>query len=134
MTQTFIIPKENRDRMIDRLSGFLRDMTPGKPIKVEVGPYRKTRSSQQNNALWGVAYPAIREATGIDVNDLHEYLLGEWSGWSETEVFGRKKLKPHKRSSKLSTVEFSDYYAFIQQRMAEEGIYVPDPDPFREDA
>jgi len=53
MTQIFIIPKENRERMIERLSGFLRDMTPGKPIKVEVGPYRKTRSAQQNNAAQG---------------------------------------------------------------------------------
>ncbi len=40
---------------------------------------------------------------------------------------GRKKIKPRKRSSRLTTGEFADYVAFIQRRCAEHGIYIPDP-------
>ena len=40
----------------------------------------------------------------------------------------RKRMRPIRRSSKLSKTEFAGFIAFIQQRMAEHGIYVPDPE------
>jgi len=98
------------------------------PLSVECKPWRKSRSNDQNAYLWGVCYAALRDATGQDVNDWHEYMLGEWAGWEEHELFGRKRLRPVRRSSKLSTAEFSDYVAFVQQRAAENGVFIPDPD------
>ena len=44
------------------------------------------------------------------------------------EVFGRKRMKPVRRSSKMNIAEFSEFVAQIQQRMALMGIYVPDPE------
>jgi hypothetical protein len=74
--------------------------------------------------------PRSTDATGNDPDDLHEYFLGEWGGWETISVMSRKRLVPIRRSSKLSTVEFSEFYAFIQQRAAEKvGIFIPDPDP-----
>lgn len=128
--QTIILPRQDRERPIERLVSFLRAAHPGKRVKIEVREYHPRRSTEQNAALWGLAYPILREATGEDVNDLHEYMLGEWSGWSEHEIFGRKKLKPQRRSSNLNRVEFADFFSFIQQRADEYGIYIPDPDPF----
>jgi hypothetical protein len=55
-------------------------------------------------------------------------MLGECFGWETVEGFGRKRLKPLKRSAKLGTQEFSDFVAFIQRRAAELGIFVPDPE------
>ena len=60
-------------------------------------------------------------------HDLHEYLLGEVYGWEKVEGFGRTRLRAIRRSSAMSTVEFAEYVAQIQQRMAEHGIYIPDP-------
>lgn len=134
MSQTFIVPKEGRERMIERVAGFLREMTPGKAIRVEISPYRKTRSNQQNAYLWSVVYPSIISAGGEQlrgwtVDDIHEFCLGEIYGWETLDGLGRKRLRPVRRSSTMSTTEFSEYIAQIQQRMAEHGIYVPDPDP-----
>jgi hypothetical protein len=73
-------------------------------------------------------YPKIlQHLEGWDAEDVHEFCLGEWSGWEVMEGFGRKRLRPIKRSSKLSTVEFMDFVAHIQRTMAERGIDIPDP-------
>jgi len=126
-TQTFILPPESRERIADNLRAFVLSAFPGKRVKVTVELARKSRSHEQNAYLWGVVYETLRQATGQPAEDWHEYFLGEWAGWEECALFGKRKLKPRRRSSKLSTVEFSDYVAFIQQRAAENGVYIPDP-------
>jgi len=123
--QTVIIQKGGSlSRIVGLLSALVKEM----PLKVTIAEYRRTRTLEQNAYLWGCVYPTIlQHLPGWDSHDVHEYLLGEWSGWQVIEGFGRKRMKPLRRSSKLSTVEFSDYIAFIQRYMAEHGIYVPDP-------
>ena len=123
--QTVIIQKGGSlSRIVGLLSALVKEM----PLKVTIAEYKRTRSLEQNRALWGVIYPAVlQHLPGWDADDLHEYFLGEWSGWEIIEGFGRKRMRPVRRSSKLSTAEFADYIAFIQRRMAEHGIYVPDP-------
>jgi hypothetical protein len=96
---------------------------------VEVKRYQKRRSDQQNRYLWGVVYAAFKRALpGWDPEDIHDYLLGECFGWETIEGMGRKRLKPIKRSSKLSTVEFAEYVDFAIRKGAEHGVYVPPPD------
>jgi hypothetical protein len=90
------------------------------------------RSHEQNRYLFGVVYQTIlKHLPGWDVDDIHEYALGEWSGWETVEGFGRKRLRPIRRSSKLSTAEFSDFIAFLQRTMAERGIEIPEPGELR---
>jgi hypothetical protein len=130
--QTFILPPDHREPAANRMLAFALAMLPGKRIRVEVSEYRKRRSDEQNRYLWGCVYPAIISAGGEQLRgwtseDVHEYLLGEIYGWETLEGFGRKRLRPLRRSSKMTTVEFSEYVAQIQQRMAVLGIYVPDP-------
>ena len=95
--------------------------------KVTVERYAKKRSDQQNRYLWGVAYKALQDATGQPAEDWHQYMLGEHFGWEEVELFGKKKIRPRGGSSKLSTIEFGNFVDFIQQRAAENGLYIPDP-------
>lgn len=86
------------------------------------------RSDQQNRYLWGAVYPAIlQHLQGWDADDVHEFCLGSWSGWERLEGFGRVRLRPIRRSSKLSKMEFIDFVAHIQRTMAEKGIVIPDP-------
>src|SRR5690606_16923053 len=100
---------------------------------VEIKRYARRRSDQQNRYLWGVVYPAfLRVLPGWEAGDVHEYLLGEHFGWERLEGMGRTRLKPIKRSSKLTKAEFSEYTEFCQRKGAEHGVYIPDPDPFYE--
>lgn len=130
----FVLPKLlPRDRAIERVAGFLARLPQEKAWRVSVQEQKRTRTQQQNRYLWGVAYPAIltgggEALAGWDAEDLHEYFLGEHFGWETLEGFGRKRVKPLRRSAKLTTQEFSDHVAFIQRKAAEFGVYVPDPE------
>ena len=105
---------------------------PSKPFAVTVEVWKKPRTNQQNAYLWGVVYPAIMEGGGETLggftrDDVHEWLLGECFGWETLEGFGRKRMRPLKRSSALNKQEFSDYLTFIDTKCAEFGIVIPQP-------
>jgi hypothetical protein len=129
-TQTFTLPRTGREAVADRLRAFLLAALPGKELRVEVCEHRKRRSDDQNRALWGLAYKILHDATGNDPEDLHEFFLGEHFGWEVIDVMGQKRRVPIRRSSKLSRVEFAEFFDFIQRRSAETvGVFIPDPDP-----
>ena len=125
---TFIL-RRNTDRnpTIAKVAAFLEALGDRCDWGVTVAPYKRTRTGEQNAYLWGVVYATIEKATGQEAEDWHTYFLSEHFGSDAVELFGRKKIKPRKRSSRLTTAEFADYIAFIQRRCAEHGIYIPDP-------
>lgn len=133
MSQTFILPPDtaDRERIASNLHEFVMQALPGKRLKVIVDVAKKRRSDDQNRALWGVAYKVLSAETGNEPAALHDYFLGEHFGWEVIDVMGQKKRTPKRRSSGLSTVEFADFYNFIQRRAAELGYYVPDPGEFQ---
>lgn len=130
----FTLPKlMPRDAVIGRIAEFLAILPVDKGWRVTVEEQKRTRTQQQNRYLWGVAYPAIIKGggealAGWEAEDLHEYFLGEHFGWETLEGFGRRRVKPIRRSAKLSTLEFSDYVDFVQRKAASLGIFVPDPE------
>ena len=133
MSQQFILHAGDPERMriLANIAEFVRKLTPAKSWTVEVKQYSKRRSNDQNEALWGLAYKILSDATGHDAEDLHTFFLGEHFGWEVKDVLGQKRKVPKRRSSKLTTAEFAEFFAFIQQRSAETvGIYIPDPDPY----
>lgn len=125
----FILHKGDPHRAVIKgnCQAFLDRLPEGKSWMIEVREYHKPRSLDQNAYLWGVCYATLQQATGQDAEDWHEFFLGEHFGWEERELFGKRRLKPIRRSSKLTTAEFADYVAFIQQRAAENGIYIQNP-------
>lgn len=131
--QTFVLPASaDRTDTLGRILRFAHQLGTNKRWRVTFEPYVKKRSSSQNAYLWGVVYPLILKAlegdlAGWTADELHDFFLGEHFGWEVISGFGRKKQRPIRRSSKLSTLEFQDYVAFIQRFMAERGVYVPDP-------
>ena len=129
MEQRFSLPKGmNWAGRVAGIAKFLSALSTGENWEVTVSERRCTRSVQQNRFLWGTVYPTIQKhLQGWSAEDIHDYCLGECYGWEMLEGFGRKRMRPIRRSSKLSTTEFMDYIADIQQRMAGHGIYVPDP-------
>jgi len=138
LNKTFILPAEDRGAMLDRMTTFLRACLPGQRVKVTIELYRKRRSLEQNAYLWGVVYPMILREGGPAVQkwkaeDLHEMFLLRWSGAEIIEWHGTNvtRTRPMHRSSVLTTVEFSDFVAHIQQFCAEIGVYIEDPNESR---
>ena len=126
MSEVFTLQKG--ERSLTRLVAFLSALAKDKAWKVEVSEHRSRRTDEQNRYLWGYVYKTICERLpGWDADDVHEYCLGEWSGWETLEGLGRKRMRPLRRSSRLTTTEFADYVSFIQRRMAEHGIFIDDP-------
>lgn len=129
----FIFPKgKPRDEILAKIIQFVHKLPAEKPWRLTIEPYKKQRSNSQNAYLWGVCYPTILESGGETLagwtkDDLHDYMLGEHFGWETIEGFGKKRMKPIRRSSKLSTMEFVDFVDFIHQKSAEIGIYIPSP-------
>lgn len=93
---------------------------------------RSRRSLDQNALLWVLYTDALKQGGetlgGWTKEDVHEYMLGEWGGWDTMEAFGRKRLKPKRRSSRLGKSDFSDFLVFVVQRFAEHGIVLDLPD------
>lgn len=131
-SQSFVLPRMmSRERMIQRIAAVLSGLSMGQAWRIEIAEHQPKRSDNQNRYLWGCVYPTILKASmmlqGWTNEDLHEYFLGEHFGWETLSGFGKKRLRPIRRSSKLSKLEFVDYVDFIQRKAAEFGVYVPNP-------
>ena len=126
-----IIPKStnpNHDHFKRQAHDLIDGLNPDIAWKVTAVRSVKKRSNPQNSAYWGIVMKMISEHTGHDVNDLHEFMLGECFGWDEYEIMGKKKVRPHRTSSQLNTEEFNEYYQWCQQFAATNlGIIIPDP-------
>jgi hypothetical protein len=118
-----------RVEAIDRLQRLVRALDAKRTWNVEIKEHKPIRSNEQNRYLWGVVYDTILKEghlEGWTAEDIHEYMLGEHFGWEVMEGFGKRRMRPIRHSSRLNKQEFSDYIAFIQQRMAEHGVVIPD--------
>ena len=90
-------------------------------VEVIVRRVKSQRSNEQNAWAWGVAYPLLAETLGYDMHereDLHYALIAKCFG---THFDKRLKAEvPNKRSSQLSTQEFSDYMEWLLRFAAQE--------------
>lgn len=133
--QTVTLPPDRREAAVERLAAFLLHAWAGKRVRVTFCEAKPQRSNDQNAYLFGVCYAAIRDATGNDVDDLHQWACGEYFGWREIDVMGSRRKVPirsttrdeHGHRAVLSTADFSDFVAFIQNKAAEFGVYIPEP-------
>lgn len=116
------------DRNLSRVVAALSTLPKDRPFVLEISEQKQTRSLEQNAYLWGVVYPTILDhLPGWEAEEVHEFFLGEHFGWERMEGLGKAKMRPLKRSSKLSTTEFKAHWEFIQRYMAQRNVYVPDP-------
>jgi hypothetical protein len=116
---------------IVRAVALLSSLSKEHGVRLTIEEAKSRRSDQQNKYLWGVCYATMLKVLpeGWIADDLHEFWLGEFYGWDILEGLGRKRMKPKRRSSRLSTVEFAAYVAFLQQQAAERlGVYIADPE------
>jgi hypothetical protein len=127
MKQNIILPKGDGNRA--RATKVIMSLPTDKPWMVTIEPYQRRRTEQQNRYLWGVCYATmIQHLPGWRAEDVHEFMLGEHFGWEKLEGLGGIRLRPILGSSRLNKQDFSDHIAFIQQKAAELGIFIPDPE------
>ena len=141
MKTTFTLnPKHlNRANVLHNAITFIVQLPDDKPWDITVERHVKARSDKQRRSLFGVAYKAMMEFSGLqgdqDKRDLHAFWCKEYYG-TKVDAFGREvpvrtTTKDERgQKSEISTVEALEFYSFLQRRGAEVGCYVPDPDVF----
>jgi hypothetical protein len=109
------------------------------PLDVSCGPWKSTRSSEQNALLWGVCYPPLVERTGYTAEEIHEYALGKHFGWVDKRV-PKTPRNPegiesvprrtttrdeNGKRSVLTKSEFAKFLETVDRISAEAGVFVP---------
>ena len=135
------IPATNREDAIASFARLVQHFLPGRELVVQVEEFVPERSAKQRASLFGVAYKSLMEQMGLsgakEKDDLHTFMLGEFFGWREKQVLGQTLRFPVRttttdengRRDVLTVRQQMAFYAWIQQRAAEYGYDVPDPDP-----
>ena len=131
--QHAILPKLlSRDGAIQRIAAILASLPMDKAWRVEWCEHKPRRSEQQNRYLWAIYGHILKvggeEMRGWTKDDLHTFFLGEFSGWDKRVLFGRTRLVPVRRSSRMNKQDFTDFVDSISSFMAQRGVYVPTPD------
>lgn len=125
------------ERNLSRIVGFLSALPKEKAFEVIVTERRNTRSVQQCRYLNGVAYRILSEATGYERDDISEFMCGQYWGWKDKKVPGKKIVQVPLRTtttnesgkrSVLSKTDFCDFVAFVQRFGAQHNVFIPDPE------
>ena len=126
-------------RDFDRAVEFARGLLAKGPIDWTCGPWKSTRSSEQNNLLWGICYPPLVERTGYTAEEIHEYALGRHFGWVDKRV-PKTPRNPegiesvprrtttrdeNGKRSVLSKAEFTAFVETVERIAAEAGVFIP---------
>lgn len=138
MSQKFFLTNDtNRSQVAINCLRFIQSLDEGKQWKVEITQYRRSRSNDQNAALFGVAYPPLIEYTGYTKDEIHEWMCCDFFGTREYEINGVPHSRPMRTTTRdetgkinvLDWLTFSQFYANVQRVGSEAGVHVPDPDP-----
>ena len=86
-----------------------------KPWRVTIAPYRKVRSPSQNNLMWAwleEVVDHVREHTGEDKDDIHEFFKAKFCPDSSVQIGGSAMI--YKTTTKLDTAQMSRYLEDIR--------------------
>lgn len=121
-------------RDIEKASVFLPERRPDRYIGLGMlrTILRKSRRTNSQNATLWMVYEQILQRggeamRGFTKDELHEFFLIDFFGSETKELFGRKRLKPLRRSSRLTKTEFGDFLDHIVRFMAERGVVLSLP-------
>jgi hypothetical protein len=143
LPRQWLLPKQlSRDRVAAQIATFVAALDAGRPYRVTVEEAKSTRTNQQNRYLWGVAYKLIADAVGYEVDEVAEFMCGQYFGWTDKRV-PKKPSNPegvesvpvrttttneNGERSVLNKQDFTDYIAFVHRFAASKEIYIPDAD------
>jgi hypothetical protein len=114
----------------------IRKALDGQRVTWTVEKWRRTRTTKQNRAWFGVVITHFCKLLGMrDKKEVHRIVLRAIGHYDVVVINGRE-IEILKTTHNLPTDEFGDLYAAAQQLAAEWfGYAIPDPDPeFRKKA
>lgn len=116
----------------DRFKSYLYTLN-GQDVEVIVAKRGKRRTDRQNKFYWGVVVKLISDYTGIEPNELHEFLKAQFAPRVETKIELQNgqsivKLLPIS-TTKLFTKQFSDDYIEKIRTWAASDLNLVIPDP-----
>ena len=126
MTKTFNLLKDSD--WSDFLDWFLPLRDKGK-LTVTVELYRKRRSLDANAYYWSVIIPSLADHYGYRRDEMHQVLLGTYTGWESRTFRGQQIYVPRRTSTTpdiMDTMDFQGLIQTAQQIAAEENIILPD--------
>jgi hypothetical protein len=101
----------------------------GVRLTVQVKKYSKKRSLESNAFYWACVVTPLAEFTGYSVSELHEEILGNYTGWETRTFRGHTREYPKRRSTspeKMDTMDFQGLIQTGQKIAAELGCVLPD--------
>ncbi len=139
-TQRYVLHKSDpgRDQVRRNLHAFIDRLPEDRAWRVEIKPYRKERSLDQNAAVFGLAYKVIMDSQGLEGEKerqrMHTNFCGDFFGWKTEPFRGRVPVRTTTTDEDghddvIDKATMARLYNFIQRTAAEYGIDVPDPDP-----
>ena len=139
----FILKKGRGENALKLAWAAISTLSKDKPWRITIELYKNVRSLPQNRYLWGVANKLISEATGYELEEVHEYLCGTYFGWKDKKVPKTPRnpegidsvpvrTTTHDENGKRDVLKwdaFCEYVAFVQRFAAIKlHIVIPDPD------
>jgi len=100
----------------------------GRASLVTVEPERKRRSLKQNAYLWGVVYTVIAAWSGHNVEEIHEAMKALHLPMRELMTPTGEVLPLVTSTTRLDSLEFTEYVGRVKLWAGEQGLYVPEPD------
>lgn len=137
---TYVLEPTNKHRssILENLKRFLDSLDPAKAWEITIERFTKERTIPQNKALFGMAYPLLREATGYDVGVMHSQFCKKFFGEVTikgpfgTETAPRRTTTTDELGKRdvIPWDEFQKFFEMVQRYGAEASVFIPDPDKF----
>lgn len=113
-------------------------------LEVECKAWRRNRTLEQNNLLFGVLYPPIADAMGYPVdgdNGIHAFMCGTHFGWVDVKVPKTPRnpegvaSEPRRSTTRagwnrgkrdvLKAPEFSKFLDTVERIAAQASVFIP---------
>lgn len=113
---------------------MIDELSPDRTWVVRVVQYRAQRSLEQNSFLHAVPLRMIADHTGMEMDDIKEYLMIKAFGSREVKIGSETITRPLKGTSELNTEQFNWFLEWIEAFAAQElGMIIPKPNETLED-
>ena len=129
---TLFVLRKGNDWIRENALSFVHGLSPDKDWQVEIKPYRRNRSLEQN-ALWHKHIQIIASETGNDFDAVKDYLKRRFMAPKVKEAFGEViEVRETRKANVAEMTELMDKTAaFAAQEL---GIRLPHPDDRWEEA
>ena len=128
--QTFVLRPDSA-QPFQSLLEYLTQRDKSIAWQVDVKPYKKDRTQEQNRYYWGVVLVTIQKAIEdsrgehYSTEEIHEWMRDKFLTKRVVTIKGEPKvLAPS--TTKLTVGEFAEYLEQIIRFCAESGILIPD--------